>query len=328
MLNDELLAFVYHAGQLCVVRELCRQSELDALLARLQSQWDRLRVGRDFVAPHIGRLERSARRLLQQLYDLVFAKIAPHLPPDGDLIIVPHGALHSFPFHALHTGTDYLIDHFAISYAPSVTVLQLCGQRPAFDGAVLGMGSDGLGLVAVSAELAALQTSFPDATVLRNERATSNQLMQHLPANGLLHIATHGLFRADNPRFSALKLHDGWLTAGDIAALVPAPVHVTLSACDSGRSQLLAGDESFGLMRAFLAAGVASLFVTQWLVQDDIAAEMMQQWYADIAVGTPGVTALRTAQRTIRAHHPHPYYWATFAFVGRRTLHNGVSDAI
>ncbi len=51
----------------------------------------------------------------------------------------------------------------------------------------------------------------------------------------VLHLACHGLFRADNPMFSALKLHDGWLTAADVMQLDLKDTLVTLSACESGR---------------------------------------------------------------------------------------------
>ena len=38
-----------------------------------------------------------------------------------------------------------------------------------------------------------------------------------------LHLATHGVFRADNPTYSALELADGWLSVGELAELSARP---------------------------------------------------------------------------------------------------------
>ncbi|HFC12278.1 MAG TPA: CHAT domain-containing protein, partial [Anaerolineae bacterium] len=326
LLDDEWLAFVYHADQLQVVRQLGDRQTVHNLLTQLKSQWDRLRLGRAFITPHLARFERSAKRVLAQLYTTLFAPLLDYLPTSGDLVIVPHGELHSFPFHALHDGQHYLIDQFTISYAPSATVLGLCEQQPYMRGGIVGVGSDSLGLAAVSAELTALQNQFPSATIYARNAATIEQVQQKTPQHGLLHIATHGLFRADNPLFSALKLHDGWLTTRDIQKIQHVPTHVTLSACDSGRSSVMAGDETFGLSRAFLSIGVASLLVTQWLVQDEIAAALMKIWYAELDAGCNSADALRIAQIAIRDRFPHPYYWAPFVLIGRRHLSPTLTD--
>ena len=50
--------------------------------------------------------------------------IAPLLPllDARSLVVVPHGPLHRVPFQALWDGETYLVDHFALSYAPSASV--------------------------------------------------------------------------------------------------------------------------------------------------------------------------------------------------------------
>ena len=144
-------------------------------------------------------------------------------------------------------------------------------------------------------------------------------------------MACHGLFRSDNPHFSALKLVDGWLTTTDVAQLSLAGTFVALSACESGRSEVLGGDEIIGLIRAFLGAGAAGLAVSQWLVEDETTAELMTTLYerynsyADTSTeASMGVdselnysASMRDAQLALKARHPHPYYWAPFIYVGR-----------
>jgi CHAT domain-containing protein len=135
---------------------------------------------------------------------------------------------------------------------------------------------------------------------------------------GVLHLACHGLFRADNPMFSSLKLHDGWLTAADAMRLDLKGTLVTLSACESGRNEVFAGDELIGLTRAFLGAGAATLAVSLWLVQDETTASLMARYYERLRDGAGPAEALRAAQLAIKDEHPHPYYWAPFVLIGRR----------
>lgn len=315
-LGDELFAFVCSGEEITVVRNLARLSDVRGLVDKLYSQWNRLRVGRSFVAPHLERLERTAQRVLNALYNQIFAPLEAYLP-HGEIVIVPHSVLHQVPFSALYDGSTYLLDRYIFSTAPSATVYSLCQrrERAMFARGQL-FGSSAVGLTAVSAELSAIADILPAADIFLDEQAT-RECVESADAD-VLHIATHGIFRADNPRFSALKLHDGWLTALDIAQHDRLPAHVTLSACESGRTHVAAGDEVMGLPRAFLAGGTASLLVTLWRVQDDISAEIMPQWYAAVRGGRDSATALHAAQCAIRADHPHPYYWSPFILIGKR----------
>ena len=65
-------------------------------------------------------------------------------------------------------------------------------------------------------------------------RALVDPVIAALDGAELAHIAAHGHFRADNPLFSSLELHDGPLTVHDLEGLRRAPRQVVLSACESG----------------------------------------------------------------------------------------------
>ena len=134
----------------------------------------------------------------------------------------------------------------------------------------------------------------------------------------MLHLACHGMFRSDNPMFSSLKLHDGWLTAADALSLDLEGALVTLSACESGRGSVVGGDEVLGLVRAFLGAGAATLVVSLWLALDETTASLMENWYGRVRGGEGQTAALRAAQLEVKERHLHPYYWAPFILVGKR----------
>jgi len=159
----------------------------------------------------------------------------------------------------------------------------------------------------VADEARAVASHFPGAEVLADRRVTTSAITEKASGCGILHLACHGMFRADNPMFSSLRLHDGWLMASDVLQLDLDGTIVTLSACESARNQVLA-DELVGLARGFLGAGASTLVANLWLVQDGTTTGMMEDWYA----------RLRDAQLALKERCPHPYYWVPFVMIAQR----------
>jgi CHAT domain-containing protein len=157
---------------------------------------------------------------------------------------------------------------------------------------------------------------FPHHRVLKDDEATIEAFSIAAREADYLHVAAHGIFRQDDPQFSALRLADGWLSLYDIYGLRLRAKLVSLSACQSGRSWIGGGDEMVGLVRGFLYAGASSLLVSQWPVNDSTAADLMAGFYRGLRSGEPAAAALRNAMQKVRAEHPHPYHWAPFALIG------------
>jgi CHAT domain-containing protein len=293
------------------------------LLQRLDAQWNRFRAGADFVQRHMAVLEKSAQRVLDSLYKELIAPWESWLTSGARLAIVPHGILHNVPFHALFHGENYLLDRCEVSYAPSATVLALCQQSVLHDPTcALITGVADARIPAALAEVQSVAQGLAEAGIqaetLTDESATLVAIKAQAPGYDILHIACHGLFRADNPMFSALNLYDGWLTAADVMQLNLKDSLVTLSACESGRGTVLQGDEVIGLPRAFLGAGAASVIVSLWLVHDETTVTLMTHLYDQLSEGMGRAAALRAAQRALREKYSHPYYWAPFILIGQR----------
>ena len=325
--GDEVLAFVVSGGDVHVVRRISTVASVGKLAGKLAVQWDRFRAGGGFTGRHAAILERSTRRLLGVLYGEVVAPLAPLLDGTGrgaagetpKLVVVPHGPMHQIPFHALFDGEGYLLERFEISYVPSATVYALCQERaPRGPGRALAFGVADALIPEAAAEARSVAGHVPGARTRVDQEATVAGLLAEAPGCDVLHLACHGLFRADNPMFSSLKLHDGWLTAADALGLDLPGALVTLSACESGRSGVIGGDEVLGLTRAFLGAGAATLVVSLWLAQDTTTATLMEHWYERMGEGVGRAAALRAAQLETMRRHPHPFYWAPFVLIGRR----------
>jgi tetratricopeptide (TPR) repeat protein len=330
LVGDEIVAFLQGQGGIRVARNTGSVATVERLVQQLDVQWDRLGAGREFAERHMTLLERLTQRVLTSLYAELIEPLEPLLKetvdPTSDravashkLVIVPHGLLHQVPFHALFDGGSYLLERFEVSYAPSAKVYSLCQKRTprALDKALV-VGVADPSIPAVAEETQAVVRHLPAAQLLRDQQATVEALRSKVPGCGVLHLACHGMFRVDNPMFSSLKVGDGWLAASDVMRLDLAGALVTLSACESGRNEVFAGDELMGLTRAFLGAGATTLVASLWLVQDETTAELMENWYEHLSEGVGRATALRNAQLTLKDKYSHPYCWAPFVLIGQR----------
>jgi CHAT domain-containing protein len=263
---------------------------------------------------HLPLLTQRAQHRAQQLHALIWAPMATDLGGFEQLLVVPHGVLGAVPFAALDDGRGPLGQRHALAVAPSARVaLRGLGRRPRPARRALVMGeSSRLPHAATEANFVA--GLFGNAPAMVGAAATIAALQQGTAEADVVHLACHALFRTDNPRFSALQLHDGLLTVDLAESLDLGPATVVLSACETGLAD--SGDERVGLVRAFLVAGAARVLASLWPVDDEITAGFMAHFYGALRTGDPAALALRRAQDAVRVDHPHPHFWGAFALYG------------
>jgi tetratricopeptide (TPR) repeat protein len=74
--------------------------------------------------------------------------------------------------------------------------------------------------------------------------------------------------------------NDGILTAEDVSTLdLEGTWLVTLSACDTGSGEARAGEGVMGLRRGFIQAGAQHLLMTLWPISDELAVQIMSDFY-------------------------------------------------
>lgn len=302
-------------------------SRVNDLLARLQFQLSKFRLASEYTSAFQASLLQATQRHLKELYDELLGPVKKWLT-GNHLLVVPHGILHSLPFHALFDGQQYIIDSFRVSYAPSATVLSLCRARSSNQSAsALVLGIPDAAAPFVLDEAHAVANAIPGSELFLGKGATVGVLQQKGPHSRFIHIATHGYFRQDDPMFSGIRLGDGILSLYDLYQLrLPAEL-ITLSGCATGLSVVAEGDELLGPVRGLIYAGAQSALLTLWDVQDHSTAQFMASFYGHLSGGTNGCTdgsadksvALRQAALDLREVYPHPYYWAPFVLLGKVT---------
>lgn len=179
--------------------------------------------------------------------------------------------------------------------------------------------------------------------------ATEAEVRKRLAGSRVVHFATHGFFlgawcarsagidasqhplllaglalAGANVREKRHAADDGVLLAEEIATLDLRGVEwAVLSACDTGAGIVAAGEELFGLRRAFQVAGVGTVIVSLWPVDDETTRRWMDGVYrARFVEKLTTAAAIRRAtvkvitERRARGESTHPAYWGAFVATG------------
>ena len=316
-LKEEFIAVVLtrEALEIVPVTPISRAANL---VRMLRFQIGKFRLGAEYTRTFEKNLLRAAESHLEELHNELFAPLREHLRKTKHLVIVPHGVLHYVPFHALFDGAAYLADRFTFSYAPSAGIHALCQRRgPKPQGAPLILGVPDERAPLIREEVESIAHTLTGAELVLGAEEADRALRNQGVHSRLIHVATHGNFRQDNPMFSGIRLGSSYLNLYDLYQLKLAAELVTLSGCATGLNVVAAGDELLGLIRGLLYAGAQSLLLTLWDVSDRSTAEFMSLFYRNLEGGQNKMQALQSASAELRAKHPHPYFWAPFLLIGK-----------
>ncbi len=272
--------------------------------------------------------KRTTREYLphaQQLYDWLLRPLEPDLsqPQITTLVFVPDSALRTIPLAALHDGSSFLVNKFALATTPGLTLTDprpLNRDKLRFLTAGLTKSVQGFPpLPYVADEVDSIQRLYK-GDQLMNNAFQSSRLERELREGGYggLHIATHGKFSTDI-HDSFLLTFDGRMTMQGLDQLIGLfrfrqdPLELlTLSACQTG-----VGDDraALGLAGVALKAGARSALATLWFINDEASATLISEFYRQLR--NPALSkavALQHAQLKLLSdrNYEHPAYWSPF----------------
>jgi CHAT domain-containing protein len=299
------------------------------------------------LAEHDLRFRARSRRL----YDLLLAPAAAELKGVKTIAIIPDGPLWQLPFESLVMPDGrFLMERMACFYAPSIAVYREMTRhdRPRPSGNFLAFANplvrrgevaeaklragEGGPLPDAEREVERIARLFRDGTKLYvGADALESRVKSESGAYDVLHFATHGVLDDNNPMYSHLLLtasngengDDGFLETWELMRLDLHAELAVLSACDTARGTVHAGEGLIGMSWALFVAGCSSTVATQWKVPSAAAADLMVDFYREW-LHTPAHTpfakaeALRHARlRLLRdGKHQDPYYWSGYVLVG------------
>jgi CHAT domain-containing protein len=148
-------------------------------------------------------------------------------------------------------------------------------------------------------EIRRLRPLYAEPSVLTGREATAASVLAAMERADVVHLAAHGSFRADNPMFSSLALHDGPLTVYDLESLAASPSVVVLPACDAARATVKGGDELLGAASALLQVGVTAVIAPVTVVPDAGVVQLMVELHRRLLAGRRPALALLEARRAV-----------------------------
>jgi CHAT domain-containing protein len=297
------------------------------------------------------------RAAATELYSLLLKPAQAQLSGKDNLIIVPEMELWNLPFQALVSGSGrYVIQDYALSYSPSLTVLREMAkarkkEKP-FAATLLAFGNPTLRKDAVDK----LQSSYRDerlsplpeaeqevkelaqlygpkrSQILIGAEAREDRMKADAGKFRILHLATHGILDDASPMYSYVVMaqpdrnssEDGLLEAREIMNLDLNADLVVLSACETARGRIGAGEGVIGLTWAVFVAGCPTTVVSQWSVESASTTELMKAFHSNLNThlqrsSSPATSrALQSAALSLLQNNKynHPFYWAGFVVVG------------
>ena len=316
-------------------------------LARRTNKFHQLMAGRNPVFADLSR----------ELYDLLVKPAEQQLQGKTTLCIIPDGSLWEIPFQALQPKIDrYLLEDYAFYYAASFSVLKEMTKPKSKNAksaspSLIAFGNPAVGketiarlqeverggafepLPEAEAEVMALGRIFGpgQSRVFTGANADEKSFKLLAPTYQTIHLATHGVLDNLHPLYSYLLLsradgdanEDGFLEAREIMNMDLDADLAVLSACETARGRLGAGEGVIGISWAFFVAGCRTTVVSQWKVSSASTSRLMVNLYKHLRsdgsqVAATNATALRMAALELmkERRYRHPFYWAGFVMIG------------
>jgi CHAT domain-containing protein len=281
---------------------------------------------------------RSTREFLipsQQVYDWLIRPIESDLENSGvkNLVFVLDGTLQTIPIAALYDQKEkeYLVQKgYNIAISPGLELLPPTpltrGRLQAVVGGLSEARDNFPPLPGVENELKEIQKILSDSQTFINDSFTSQKIEQTIKLSPfpIVHLATHGNFSSKAEDTFILSWNKR-VNVSDLSSLLTTRQEqqsqvielLVLSAC-----QTASGDNraALGIAGVAIQSGARSTLASVWSVNDDATAELMVEFYQNLANNNTKAESLRRAQLALldgeNSTYQHPYYWSPFILVG------------
>lgn len=293
------------------------------------------------------------------LYDMLVRPVEQDIG-NRRLVIVPDGPLGLLPFDILlkekpltdkvkFNDLAYLVRYHAISYSSSATIFlgQAHAKRTGMLGNLLAFAPSyqGIGplrggtwidsalvrltpITGTQEEVRSVVRVIP-GKILLEQMATEARFKALAGNYDILHLAMHTLIDDQKPLYSKLVFHpvpgdsleDGFLNTYELFNLELRGSLAVLSACNTGTGKIEKSEGIISLARGFFYAGIPSVVMTLWDIEDHSSADLLPLFYQQLKAGTPKDIALQQAKldylRQAGKLQSHPYFWAGFIHYGQ-----------
>ena len=308
------------------------------------------------------RYRRSQKYLenAQKLYQTLIAPIEPQLQAEGiDILVLSmDSGLRSLPIAALHDGKQFLIEKYGVALVPSFGLTDV-SYADVRNTPILAMGAseftDLNPLPAVPIELNNILRESWQGELFLNQEFTVDEFktVNQTEQFGIIHLATHGEFKAGDLNESYIQFYDRKMNLGELKTIANelgwsqvenTPIELlVLSAC---KTAVGSPEAELGFAGLAVQAGVKSALASLWYVSDAGTLGLMSDFYQELSENPIKSQALRAAQIAMikgktriengqlrlsngemlplseelaelrNLNLSHPYFWSAFMMIG------------
>ena len=354
--DSALYTFYIDKNQYFVRKKIVDVDELDENIKRLRLAISDY----EYISKNPTENKREYIRLAHWFYELTLAGIIPSKDKIKHLSFVLDGKLAHLPFEIFlkkmpletseYKDFHYLISDFKISYQYSASLWKnnIAQKSHKNNGQLFAVAANyntsmGDNATTRSPLYNNLRNNLQDLPSARAEVEGLSKMfkgffgLDHLASEsifkekakeyGIIHLAMHGILDKRSPLLSSLaftedgdSVENNFLQAYEISKMTLNADLVVLSACETGFGKFERGNGTASLARAFMYAGVPSLVVSLWQVNDASTSLIMQLFYENLAKGMDKAAALQQAKLSYlektEGLASHPAFWAPFIQLG------------
>jgi len=244
----------------------------------------------------------------------------------------------------------YLLKDYDIGYAYSATLYFRENQQqqrdskndgyisfaPSYEGSTeesitlrssLGRFRDAFVPLSWNQEEASYLGKYLKGNSLIGEVATERAFKEQASNAKILHLAMHAFVDDEEPMNSKLafyqdqdSIEDGFLHTFELFNMDLNADLAVLSACETGYGKLVKGEGIMSLARGFSYAGIPSVVMSHWQVDDQSTNQLMRYFYQYLSEGNNKSRSLKQAKlKYIKEALPgkkHPFFWGAFVVIG------------
>jgi CHAT domain-containing protein len=285
-----------------------------------------------------------AEKEAKSLFDQLVEPTLPYLDKEKEICLIPDKFLFQLPFISLISPDGkYLLEEFDLFYSPSANVFAYSTElaknksriknekflgigNPSFD---LQKFSDLEYLPEAEKEVREISRKYSDSKLLIADEATKKAFYDLYENYEVIHFAGHYITEPESLVSSKLlmakssgRTDDDFITNAELMRKkLPRTKLIILSACQTGIENYSNSEGLIGLSRTFLASQVPLVIGSQWKVDSEVTAEIMQTLHnfrrqenisSNKALKQAQLAYLRASEGKFKL----PYYWAAFATFG------------
>jgi CHAT domain-containing protein len=256
-------------------------------------------------------------------------------------VIVPDGLFFQLPIESLPEDESgkMVIENHEISYEFSARFMVEQKENPlptqqntevlsfapfSAKGAILNTGGiTGLEKLPYSKE----EISELPGRRFADQSATKGMFLKNIKHFQIVHLATHAITDLDNPSSSYIAFYpssgvrsEDFLFLDEVYSLnMDSCRLIVISACETGRGELVHNEGVMSFARAFLYAGCPSTINTLWKADDRSTAEIVRIFYKHLEYGETKSRALQQAKLEFIRNNPlyrNPSFWSHIILTG------------